>query len=372
MKILIAANLESNHTIRWVYALHKRGIELVLFGLTNFNYEKYDGIENLKIYSAEHSENLHKSENKIKKLSFLFASRTLKRILQKEKPDILHAHYASSYGMMCALTAYKPFIVSVWGSDIYSFPHSSFIAKKIINYTLNNASCIFSTSYDMAREANLYTNKNIDVTPFGVDTSLFKNIEKRLFFNDDFLVIGTVKNLEVNSGIDYLIKAFKLLKDKKFEKPIKLVIIGEGAERDNLEKLAIDLKISEDVVFTGKVDYSKIVECFNSFDIFAVPSLFESFGVAVLEASACEVPVVATNAGGLPEVVVDNKTGFIINKADEVQLCSSIGKLIIDKELRITMGKNARDFVIEKYCWDKNVDNMIDLYKKCLLSTQEL
>lgn len=370
MKILIAANLASIHTIKWVHALNERGIELVLFGLTDFDKEKYKDINNLKIYSAKSSEKLHKSESKLRKLTFVFTVRKLKKILKIEKPDILHAHYASSYGYICALTKYKPLIVSVWGSDIYSFPHSSFITKKIITYTLSKATRIFSTSNDMAREANLYTDKKIDVTPFGVDTSIFKNSGKRLFFSKDYIVIGTVKNLEINSGIDYLLKAFSLLKDKQFNKPVKLVIIGDGAESENLKNFAKNLNIANDVIFTGKVDYNKIVDCFSSFDIYAVPSLFESFGVAVLEASACEVPVVATNAGGLPEVVVDNITGFIVPKADEKQFSLALSKLIENEQLRISFGKNARNFTIEKYDWNKNVEDMIELYKECLSSAQ--
>jgi len=366
MKILIAANPASNHTFRWVKSLCDKNIDVVLFGFNSFDARLYQGINNLKIYSSGASQSLYKSENKARKIFYLFAYRKLKKIIKIEKPDILHSHYASSYGFVSALTGFKPLIVSVWGSDIYVFPRSSFVAKKIIKYTLNRATRIFSTSYDMARETKLYIDKNIDVTPFGVDVVKFKNSGKRLFFDSNHIVIGTIKNLEKNSGIDYLIKAFSILKIKYNDKCLKLVIAGDGNEKHNLKKLCSNLNLNKDVIFTGYVNQNNIVDFFSSFDIYVAPSLIESFGVAVLEASACEIPVVCTNAGGLPEVVINEQTGLIVPKADEVKLSEAIGKLVKDEKLRKTMGQNARKFVEDKYNWVDTVNNVVKLYNKIL------
>jgi len=366
VKILIAANLNSVHTIKWVKALSEKGIELILFCLTNYDKNKYNKINNIKIYSTNNKNKIHKSENKFKKLKFIFALPMLKKIIKTEKPDIIHAHYASSYGFICSLTGFKPLIVSVWGSDIYTFPKTSFLAKKIIKFTLKKATRIFSTSNDMAKETNLYTTKNIDITPFGIDVSSFKKSNKKSLFKPDDIVIGTIKNLEPVAGIDILIKTFYKLKQSQLKYPIKLLIVGDGSQKENLITLCEKLNIYDDVIFTGSVNYSQINNYLNEIDIYVAPSLAESFGVAVLEASACELPVVVTNVGGLPEVVIHEQTGFIVEKSNINQMYEAIYKLINDKNLRIHLGKNGKAFIEKQYPWHDNVNKVINIYNELL------
>ncbi|HRS54411.1 MAG TPA: glycosyltransferase family 4 protein, partial [Bacteroidales bacterium] len=101
-------------------------------------------------------------------------------------------------------------------------------------------------------------------------------------------------------------------------------------------------------------------------DIYVAPSLAESFGVAVLEASACELPVVVTNVGGLPEVVIHEQTGFIVEKSNINQMYEAIYKLINDKNLRIHLGKNGKAFIEKQYPWHDNVNKVINIYNELL------
>lgn len=100
----------------------------------------------------------------------------------------------------------------------------------------------------------------------------------------------------------------------------------------------------------------------NRMDVFCAPSLSESFGVAVIEASACETPVVVSNVGGLPEVVIDEVTGFIVEPKHVEQLAEKILILVNDQSLRKQMGAAGRKFVLENYAWEKNVDTMESIY----------
>jgi glycosyltransferase involved in cell wall biosynthesis len=194
----------------------------------------------------------------------------------------------------------------------------------------------------------------------------FKPQPVKSLFADTDIVIGTIKVLDEVYGIDYLIKAFKILKDKYPGLPLKLLIVGKGLEAENLKKLSVDLGVDTDCVFTGFVNHSLVPAYHNMICISCFLSNSESFGVAVLEASSCEKPVVVSNVGGLPEVVEEGVTGFIVPPRDEVAAAVAIEKLISDPELRETFGKNGREKVSRLYDWDKNLEEIIQIYNAVL------
>lgn len=138
----------------------------------------------------------------------------MKKVITEFKPDILHAHYASSYGLLGALSGFHPYIISVCGSDVFDFPNTSFLHKIVLKYNLSVADKILSTSNVMAIETSKYTNKEIIVTPFGIDLDKFKPLSVKTIFNKENIVIGTITILEEKYGIEYLIRAFAIVKNK--------------------------------------------------------------------------------------------------------------------------------------------------------------
>jgi glycosyltransferase involved in cell wall biosynthesis len=369
MKILLLADPSSTHIIKWVNAISNRGIEILLFGLQDYAQSQYINCENVKIISMRIKSTLiNKTHGSLKKLLYLKAVPKLRKLIKAEKPDILHSHYASSYGLLGALSGFNPYILSVWGADIYNFPKKNKLFEYVFKFSLNKADKILSTSHTMAGEISFFTKKQIIVTPFGIDIEKFKNFFSKTPFNSKDIIIGTVKSLEKKYGIDVLIKAFTFLKNKYQDLQLKLLIVGKGSEEKNLKKLANDLGIRKDVLFTGFINQSEVPQYQNMLHIFVSVSIYESesFGVAVLEASACEKPVVVSNVGGLPEVVEDGKTGFIVEKQNPIKTAEAIEKLLLNKSLREQMGKNGRKRVIEKYNFSDNVDQMVEIYNKFL------
>jgi len=256
--------------------------------------------------------------------------------------------------------------LSIWGLDIFTFPRISFLHKKLIQYVLGKADYLLSTSKVMADETKLYTSKSVAVTPFGIDMSIFKPTKVKRIFGDDDIVIGTIKTLEANYGIDYLIKAFKILRERNKELPLRLLIVGRGTQENELKQLARELNLNGSVVFTGAIDYCQVPEYQNMLDISVTLSHFEGFGVSTIEACACGKPVVVTNVGGLAEIVEDNKTGFIVPPADAEATADSLEKLVQSKELRERFGGNGLNLVRQKYYWDDNVRTMMGIYKKVI------
>lgn len=363
MMILLLANANSIHTKKWAISLAQRHIEICLFSFEESKDEDYEKYSNISFVDIEFSSALHK-DSEISKITLLKHLPKLIKVIKKVKPDIVHAHYATSYGLLGALCGFKPFVLSVWGSDIYEFPKVSIFHKLMIQFNLYRATKILSTSHAMALETSQYTSKKIQITPFGIDLSKFKKSIVKTTLLSETIVIGTVKTLSPIYGIDYLIKAFKILKVNNTGLLLKLLIVGDGEERINLVELCKDLEIIEDVVFTGSIDNSLVPEYLNRMDIYVALSTSESFGVAIIEASACEIPVVVSNIGGLPEVVNNTITGFVVESKNPKLAAIEIEKLMLDKELRMIMGKAGRERVKEFYNWEENVSLMVEIYSE--------
>ena len=179
------------------------------------------------------------------------------------------------------------------------------------------------------------------------------------------IVIGTIKTLEEKYGIEYLIKAFAIVKNKYKNLPLKLLIVGDGSLSENLKKLVHDLNIEDETVFTGKIAHELVPVYDNMLSVSVSVSVSnsESFGVAIIEASACGKPVVVSDVGGLPEVVENGVTGIVVPPRDPEKTADAIEKLVLDEKLRKKMGEAGRKRVAKLYDWNKNVEQMIEIYK---------
>jgi glycosyltransferase involved in cell wall biosynthesis len=370
MKILFLADGNSSHTKNWVNLLTREGNDTVLFSLVAFN--KLDYISNQFVDSHLNSNN--NPENDFFKLRYLSAFFKLRRVIKKIKPDIVHAHYATSYGLLAVLLHFRPTIISVWGSDVYQFPKKSFLHKFILKTNLRLADFILSTSSAMAHEARLYTDKKIEITPFGVDTVRFKPENVKTLFSKDDIVIGTIKTMEEIYGIEYLIKAFSILR-KKYSN-LKLLLVG-GTSNGNLayltylKQLIKNLDIANDTMFTGQIPFTKVPDYHNMMTVAVYVSLRESFGVSVLESQACGKAVVVSNIGGLPEVVNNGKSGFIVNSENEIETAHAIDLLLQNVELRREMGINARKWVEDNFSQKIVANKMISIYNSVMIEKEK-
>jgi len=346
MKILILSSAESTHTIRWANALSNHDdLEIILVSRQEIKGSLSDRV---KFYKLSNSS----------KLSYFLGVFEIKKIIKLERPDILHAHYASGYGTLAMLSGFR-YVLSVWGSDIYDFP-SNLIKKSLIKTNLNKASRIYSTSNTMATEIRKYTEKEIRVIPFGVDVNKFK---PKVKIEKDAVSIGIVKVIDYKYGIDTLINGFQIYYNK-FNSNSVLTIVGDGPQLLEMKNLAIKLKIDHCVKFLGWVDNALLPDTLNGFDLFVLTSRLdsESFGVAAVEASSCGLACIVTNVGGLPEVIDDGISGIVIPKDRPEILAEKINLLIEDKALRLDMGVNGRKKVERLYDWESNVDSMKQNY----------
>jgi glycosyltransferase involved in cell wall biosynthesis len=361
MRILLLSDTYSEHTEKWALGLASTGLEVGLFSFNKASYPWYTGKKNISVL-FEPDQKLDTSG----KLSYLKFVGPLKKAIAQFKPDIVHAHYATSYGLIGALSGFHPFIISAWGTDVMKFPQKNFLNKTILKYNLRKADAICATSNTIKQYLKPVTNKQVHVIPFGVDIREFRKKEVTPFFDHSTFVIGSIKPLEELYNTDVLIKAFAMLKLKHPEQKLKLLIIGEGSQMDDLKKQTAELNIQNDVMFTGRIAFSEVSNYFNMLDVLVNISDYESFGVSVIEAMACEKPVVATNTGGLKEIIENSSFGSLVEVGNVEETSSEIEKYLLDGSLKQKVGKAAREKVIQKYNWDNNIQQMIDVYSQLI------
>ena len=346
MKICLLAPANSPHTQKIAYTLKQRGYKINIF---TFHNARLPGID-VKYFPPLISA--------LGKINYMLNSQLIKKFLRIIKPDILHAHYVSSYGVSGFLTHFHPFVISVWGSDIYDAPRNVLL-KHLIKKALSNSDRVLSTSKTMAEQTEKFVkNKDIIVTPFGVDLTKFYQRKKK---KSKKFIIGTARGLVPKYGIRCLLKAFAIFSK---ENPLsELHIAGEGPQKKELIRLSQNLGVSNKVKFYGYINPDNIPEFLSMLDVFCMPSVEEeSFGVAALEAQACGIPVVASRIGGLHETILDGKTGFLVPPKDSKSIAEKFIFLYKNNETLITMANNCVNFVKQKYDWSKNFEVITKVY----------
>lgn len=371
MKILYLADAESPHTRKWAnyFANKEHKVHLISFRLA-----KIEGVTVHHIkppFMKEVNNLLYVNRGPIEKIGYLFCINKVRKLIETIKPDIVHAFLASSYGLMGSMSRFHPFILSVLGSEVTNLSETSLFYRKLVEYNLKKADCVIVTSNFLSHETTKYTmeNKKVIIIPFGIDKNMF-TIGRKRYLQSSRLTIGTVKTLEEKYGIEYLIRAFKIVLQRFPQKDLSLLIVAGGSLRDKLENLTKELGISDKVKFTGYVPPSKIPEYLKEIDIFVAVSKSESFGVAVAEASVSGIPVVVSNVGGLPEVVINKKTGFLVPPKNPKETAKALIKLIEDQKLCQQMGQAGREFILKNYDWGKNAQKMERLYISMLGSSK--
>jgi len=358
MKIAYLAARNVIHTVRWVNALAQRGHRIFLITMHAQDGDPLD--ERVQVFRLPVAA----------PWGYFFNTLALVKLLRQLQPDILHVHYATGYGTLGRLCQFKPLILSVWGSDIFDFPRQSWLHRYLLRKNLQAANQICSTSQvmAMATQALCGNEKPITLTPFGIDTNFFS--PRPSLRDQRFLTIGTVKTLAPKYGIDTLIRAFSQLRQHlltqhpSLAQSLRLCIAGDGPQRFELQQLVKQLGLDTITELAGHIPHAQVPDYLNKLDIYVAASRLESesFGVAILEASACGLPVVVSRIGGLPEVVKEGVTGWLVEVDQVEQWVTALLKLIENKNLAQQMGMAGRQYVMEQYEWENCVNILEGIY----------
>jgi glycosyltransferase involved in cell wall biosynthesis len=293
----------------------------------------------------------------------------------KPKPDILHAHfsYPDGFGMIRLAKKWKvPFVISALGTLERKVAYEGSYTSRQIFEAMNCADKVLSVSEDLKLHiVNLGISEDkVSVVPNGVDIEKFKPAgkeyaRKMLNLPQDKKIVLFVGALKKIKGVDYLIEAAKNFLDTN----ISLYMVGrDDGMKKSLEKRAQELKIGNYIKFTGPLTHEDIPLWFSASDILVLPSLSEGRPNVVLEAFACEVPVVATNVGGIPELMINGETGYLVPPKNTTDLSEKVNSLLGDRDLRIKMGKFGRRILIQRgLTWETHAKKTVEIYSKLLM-----
>lgn len=280
-------------------------------------------------------------------------------VVKNEKLDLLHVHYAIPHASAAYMAKQilktqgivMPVVTTLHGTDI-TLVGKDASYEPVVTFSINESDGVTAVSKDLREQTYEFFNitKDIEVIPNFIDLEKFKkqkkdHFKKAICPNDEALIVH-ISNFRKVKRIGDVVEIFRNIRR---EIPSKLLMIGDGPERSGAEAQCRELGICEDVRFLGKLE--AIEEVLSVADLFLMPSEKESFGLAALEAMACEVPVISSNAGGIPELNINGVTGFMSPIGDVSDMTKN-ALFILDKDnlprFKENALKRAKEFDISR------------------------
>ncbi len=290
----------------------------------------------------------------------------LYKLLKNHKFDIIHTHAysAGTIGRISAFLAGIPVIIS-HNHSVYNYYNKYYhFVEWLLSFITDRVICISEVVNRFANKTQRINSRKLITIHNGIDEvcgvveNRISELKKKIGIPINHSVIGTIAHLEEHKGIKYLLEAASLLLASRSN--ISFLLVGSGTLKRELKKLCVDLKIEKSIIFAG--ERSDVSEILFSIDIFVLPSLREGLGIAVLEAMACGKPVIATNVGGIPEVVKDGITGILVPPKDPEALYCAMNELLDDREKREKMGRIGERVCNENFRAKTMVEKIENLY----------
>lgn len=299
-------------------------------------------------------------------------------VVKYENLDLLHVHYAIPHASAAYMAKQIlktegiqiPVVTTLHGTDI-TLVGKDPSYEPVVTFSINQSDGVTSVSEDLKRETyeHFDIKRDIEVIPNFIDLERFKRQRKEHFKlaicpNGEKLLVHTSNFRKVKRVEDVIHVFYNVRK----EIPAKLLLVGDGPERDRMERLCRTLGTCDDIRFLGKLD--AVEEVLSVADLFLMPSEKESFGLAALEAMACEVPVLSSNAGGIPELNLNGVTGYCCNVGDVEDMTEKAKFILADENLSGFKERalaRAKEFDI-----DQILPMYVSYYEKTIAATLSL
>lgn len=335
--------------------------------------ERKDVVDNISIYYKRHLVLPGRMFFPFEGLFIYLAVKSLvkKLIKSNERMTIMHTHAVLPSGLAGVLLAKKfkiPHICTIHGSDVNIYPYFSKLSFLLTKYALKRCAHIVAVSNKLKGKTLCIEEglNNISVIHNGADSGQFFPIPKetakeRLGINENRKIILFIGNLNPVKGVNYLIEAFNLFLRDTRENNVVLFLIGDGEEREKLTFLARSLRIEEKVFILGRKPHGEIPLWLNIADIFVLPSVSEGFPTIIPEALMCGVPVIASDVGGISEIIINGETGLLCKAGDIGSIKNGMKILMYDESLRkkiiIACKEKSKTFT-----WNNNALSSLAVY----------
>jgi len=354
MKICYLANAASIHTQRWAKHFSNRGFEVTV---VSFQPGEIEGIKVIQLpFNPSWS-----------RMNVLLNLGRVRPLVHKIAPDILHAHYVTSYGLAGALAGRHPLVITAWGSDVLVMSEESWIYRQMVRFTLRRADLVTSMA-DHMTELLLHRRyalpDRIVTLPFGVDTSVF-NLDRRTNKHGDRtpLVVSTRRldhGLDVHLFIQAIPQVLKRCSDVHF------VATGDGPLRPQIEKLARDFGISDRIDFRGEVSHHELPRLLERADVFVSTSRSDGNNVSLNEAMACGAFPIATDIPANRAWIKHGHNGLLFPRQDGNLLAERIIEALQKPGWREAVIAQNWGIICKKASWSKNMFEMEHHYFRLL------
>ncbi len=279
-------------------------------------------------------------------------------VVEHEQLDLLHVHYAIPHASAAYLAKQIlkekginiPIVTTLHGTDITLVGKDPSF-EPVISFSIQHSDAVTAVSESLKQDTYTHfkTKKEISVVPNFISLDKYKPTKicaRGAFAKESEKIVMHVSNFRKVKRVEDVVRVFRKLRSSI---DAKLVLVGDGPERMNVERLCRELDVYNDTRFLGKI--KDVEELLGFADVFLLPSESESFGLAALEAMAASVPVVSTNTGGIPEVNIQGKTGFLTNVGDIDGMAKFALEILTNhnlcSEMRINARKRAEEFSLE-------------------------
>ena len=296
----------------------------------------------------------------------------LRRLLARQRYDIVHFHTSRAHSMAPFARGHARALVVTRRMD---YRPNRLFAPYLYNRAVDAVAAISNEVADALCRSGV-AREHLRIIASGVDCDHFRQPDSaerdgarsRLGLTRDDFLVGTVGMLEERKGHHYLLEAVAIAnRGRTPQARIKCVVAGDGSRRDQLAALAQKLQIANDILFLGMIGDAR--HLLDALDLFVFPSLKEGLGVALLEAMACGLAVIASRAGGVLDSVEDGVSGVLVPSSDAESIAAAIATLRDDLDRRLQFGKAARNRVLENFSMEAMTIKTVDLYRACLLGS---
>jgi L-malate glycosyltransferase len=359
MKICFLAAGDSVHSIRWIRYFALKGHEVYWISLAGIIEEVPKGVV---FYQLQLCKNI---------LSFIKIYKKVKKLIHDIRPDILHSHYAGIYGLLGAISGFRPLVLTAWGSDI-NFAGSSLPKGLLIRLVLKKAKLITCDAQHMKEKVKNFgiREDKIRIVNFGVEINKFRPLEKsneirKSFGIGDSPVVISLRNFEQVYNIETLLKAVPCILRNCPE--TFFLIAGTGSQEAYLKNLTASLGISKNVIFTGRVNHDLLPELLSAADVYVSTSLSDAgIAASTAEAMACEMPVVVTDSGENEKWIKDGENGFIVPVKNSEILAEKIIYLLKNPLLAKKMAAKAREKIVQYNNYYNEMFKMEKIYESLI------
>lgn len=355
MKICFLGDAGSIHIQRWCEFFRDNGDTVYLL---SFREGKIDGVEVISLGKDMEVNSSGGNAHYLKKIPYV------KKIIREINPDVVNAHYLTSYGLIGALSGFKPLIVSTWGSDILVTPYRNVVYKMLTKYVIKKCNLLTSDSEFMTRkiiELGGSEDKVITV-PMGIEPQVFNSSERNR--KDKITSFLSMRTLCENSNIDVIIKAFYKLSNEFND--IELTIVNDGELREELKNMIDKLNLNDKVKILGAVSRERVVSLLKEKDIYVSIPTSDSTSVTLLEAMASGIFPVVSDLPANREWIKDRYNGYILKNISVDELYEAMRNTLNNLDLVNETVIINNKIISERAIWQDNMGRVRDEYSNLL------